>query len=381
MNKYFPKEERNTSMNKMSKKMISLQKRICLFFLVVCFVTLSFSSALEKTLWSFSYFGEDDFFYQPSDIEVDFKRSLIYVADSGNKRVVVFDFNGKYLKTVGNPGQGPGEFSKPTGICVLEDSSLAVVDFGNRRIHIFNESGDFIRAIDCKSVPVADLIFYEDRIYTVSSHGTSGYNLNMRSKAGTQPLVSILSEEGDLLKSITIKEFPDSHPFIRALNHRVALTLSKDNKLFLPFFAMNVIQFFDLNGEKLGEFDRPMKFKPGPPELQSQRSGKSSDGGTYISMSATLDMVTKDAKIGPDGNLYLLTYTESLKKQMKRIKSRKDRPPLPMQFDVIDPKAKKLLKNIECDAGAVAFALIDKNRLVYIYEDSEGEVVFKCIEN
>lgn len=77
MNKYFPKEERNTSMNKMSKKMISIQKRICLFFLVVCFVTLSFSSALEKTLWSFSYFGEDDFFYQPSDIEVDFKHSLI----------------------------------------------------------------------------------------------------------------------------------------------------------------------------------------------------------------------------------------------------------------------------------------------------------------
>ena len=38
--------------------------------------------------------GDDDFFHRPSDIEVDRLQSLIYIADSGNHRIVVFDFEG-----------------------------------------------------------------------------------------------------------------------------------------------------------------------------------------------------------------------------------------------------------------------------------------------
>ena len=72
-----------------------------------------------KTIWSFSYFGEDDYLYMPSDIEVDHTRSLIYVADSGNNRILVFDFDGKLQKIIGREGQGPAEFSRPSGLVIL----------------------------------------------------------------------------------------------------------------------------------------------------------------------------------------------------------------------------------------------------------------------
>jgi hypothetical protein len=55
-------------------------------------------------------------------------------------------------------------------------------------------------------------------------------------------------------------------------------------------------------------------------------------------------------------------------------------PPHPMRVDVIDPETYKSVRSIDIDSGATSFAVLEKNRLVYIYVDDAGQVVFKCIE-
>ncbi len=328
-----------------------------------------------KTIWSFSYFGEDDFLYMPSDIEVDHRRSLIYIADSGNNRILVFDFDGKFQKIVGREGQGPAEFSRPSGLFVFEDGGLAVADHYNKRIQFFDKSGEFVKMISPKSVDVADLIFNNDKIYTISTYGTSGYTPQLRSEKETQPLVNVLDQEGNVTQSLSVNDFPEAQPFLRAIKHRVCLTLSRDQRFFLPHFAMNVIHVFDLEGKKITDFDRPLPFKPETPQLVHQSQDK--DG--IIRMQATMDMITQDAEIGPDGNLYLLTFTQSLMKRFKQ-EDRDSLPPLTMRIDVIDTKTQKLIRSFDIDGGARCFGLLSKNRLVYAYEDSEGELFLKCIE-
>ena len=139
---------------------------------------------------------------------------------------------------------------------------------------------------------------------------------------------------------------------------------------------MNVIHVFDLEGKKISEFDRALPFKPGAPKLIQQISGK--DGA--IRMQATFDFITKDAKIGFDGNLYLLTFTESYMDRAKRKNKGMDLPPHPVRIGVIDTKNHELIRHIECDADTRTFALMDENRIVYAYIDSEGEVILKCIQ-
>jgi hypothetical protein len=328
-----------------------------------------------KTIWSFSYFEEDDFLYMPSDIEVDHVRSLIYIADSGNNRILVFDFDGKLKKIIGREGQGPAEFSRPSGLFVFNKGGLAVADHYNKRIQFFDESGEFIRMISPKSVDVADFIFKDDNIYTIPTFGFSGYSPDVRSKKETQPLVNVLDQEGNVIQSISVEDFPESQSFLRAIKHRVCLTLADDGKLFLPHFAMNVIHVFSLGGDKIGEFDRPLPFKPEAPQLVQQSQGK--DG--IIRMQAKMDMITQDAEIGPDGNLYLLTYTESFMKRLEG-EDRKNLPSMGSKIDVIDTKTYKLIRSFEIDGGAKCIGVLDKNRLVYAYEDSEGELFLKCIE-
>jgi tripartite motif-containing protein 71 len=61
----------------------------------------------------------------------------IFVADSRNDRVQVFTPNGQFLKKFGLKGNGPGEFDRPSGICISPAGEIIVVDFGNNRVQVF----------------------------------------------------------------------------------------------------------------------------------------------------------------------------------------------------------------------------------------------------
>jgi len=197
----------------------------------------------------------------------------------------------------------------------------------------------------------------------------------MHSEKDTQPLFKILDNQGNLIQSVSVDDFPESHPFLRAIKHRVCLALSKDGKLYIPHFAMNMIHVFDLEGKKISEFDRALPFKPGTPKIVRQIS---KDG--IIRMQATFDFITKDARIGPDGNLYLLTFTESYMDRAKRKDKGMELPPHPLRIDVIDTETHEVMRHIEIDGDTRVFSLLNENRIVYVYVDNEGEVIFKCIQ-
>lgn len=90
-------------------------------------------------------------FNSPGGLAVDQYRNL-FVADTQNNRIVVFALesdnfaSGKYAfsLTVGRAGANPGEFNKPIGVAVVPnrivdgDELLAVADSGNKRVQVFN---------------------------------------------------------------------------------------------------------------------------------------------------------------------------------------------------------------------------------------------------
>jgi len=79
----------------------------------------------------------------PFDMAVDAVENL-YVVDAGERNLKVFDKNGRYVKTIGRPGQGPGEFQFPRGICIIPGTAeIVVVDL--QSISTFNPAGGFLR--------------------------------------------------------------------------------------------------------------------------------------------------------------------------------------------------------------------------------------------
>jgi len=99
-------------------------------------------------------------FYRVSDIHVDTDGN-IYVLDSGNYRLQVFNKNGNYIRTIGKRGQGPGEFNTPKCLRLDDETgNIYVVDNMLRKIIIFEKEGKYID----KDIPLVEILsdFYLD---------------------------------------------------------------------------------------------------------------------------------------------------------------------------------------------------------------------------
>ena len=96
-------------------------------------------------LFSFGSQGSGDGeFESPYGVSNDGTR--VYVTDSGNHRVQYFDLIGNYLGQWGSYGTGDGQFQTPMGIAVNGRYAF-VVDNGNNRFQIFSALGTFVIAV------------------------------------------------------------------------------------------------------------------------------------------------------------------------------------------------------------------------------------------
>jgi hypothetical protein len=72
----------------------------------------------------------------------------IYVADTREKHVNVFDSHGGFLRTIGRAGQGPGEIGRIGSIRINSHDELVVIDGNQRKMHCFSLGGEFLRMKD-----------------------------------------------------------------------------------------------------------------------------------------------------------------------------------------------------------------------------------------
>jgi sugar lactone lactonase YvrE len=82
-------------------------------------------------------------FARPGGLAVDQEGNL-YVADSLNNRVEVFDGDGKFISTFGKAGDGPGYFARPKGVAIDSDDHIWVVDGMQDRVQVFNRDAQLL---------------------------------------------------------------------------------------------------------------------------------------------------------------------------------------------------------------------------------------------
>jgi sugar lactone lactonase YvrE len=70
----------------------------------------------------------------------------VWVTDTGNHRLVVYDSNLGSPRLLGQKGPGPLQFEAPVGIAAGPSGLIYVCDTGNRRIQVLDREGRFVRA-------------------------------------------------------------------------------------------------------------------------------------------------------------------------------------------------------------------------------------------
>jgi DNA-binding beta-propeller fold protein YncE len=84
-----------------------------------------------------SFGGGEGQFSRPQGLAFDRAANELYVADSNNHRVVVYDPDGRRLRQFGTPGTAVGELAYPRGIVFCGDGTILLVEFGNHRVQRF----------------------------------------------------------------------------------------------------------------------------------------------------------------------------------------------------------------------------------------------------
>src|SRR5262245_22643199 len=98
----------------------------------------------------------DGLFRQPTDVAWDADGNT-YISDGYiNSRIAKFDRNGDWVKSWGQRGTGPGQFNLPHAIVVDKSNNIYVGDRSNRRIQVFDTDGKFLRMFTIDVPPPAN---------------------------------------------------------------------------------------------------------------------------------------------------------------------------------------------------------------------------------
>jgi hypothetical protein len=82
-------------------------------------------------------------FRSPDDIVID-SHGTLFVADSGNGRIVHLEATGSYVSEWGAKGDAPGQFKMAHGLAIDASDRIYVADRGNNRVQVFTTDGKLI---------------------------------------------------------------------------------------------------------------------------------------------------------------------------------------------------------------------------------------------
>ncbi len=84
---------------------------------------------------------EDEFFGVISKILTD-EKGNVYLLDSQLHLVKIFSKDGEFIREIGRQGEGPGEFTRPTGMLFTKDGNLGVMQAAPGKIVLLTPEGE-----------------------------------------------------------------------------------------------------------------------------------------------------------------------------------------------------------------------------------------------
>ncbi len=205
---------------------------------------------------------EDDnnyLFYRAVDIALDGEEN-IYVLEYRNCRLQKFDKFGNYLQTIGKKGQGPGEFERPTEVC-LDQTTRNIYVKDRRKIKIFDKQGNFLHDILMKYYPYD--IFLD-------SGGNIWGKFSVSQESGQAMYFDQVNTQGEIIQNVV--SFPSGTIFTRSGNttwgishgyiYDLIITKIDDQTYIYGYSKDYVLHVLNSRGEPILKIEKEEPYHP-----------------------------------------------------------------------------------------------------------------------
>jgi hypothetical protein len=203
--------------------------------------------------------------YEPMLSFVDDNEN-IYIIEIKDQVIKVFGPDGKFIKTIGAKGSGPGEFKSMGYLAVTKDGKLVVPDQISRRTSFFDSSGRFLKSFQWQTY-YGNFIMIKSSSYITSEFIYSG------DRQFRQLFVKKVDFNGKEIRSYgefsteepgkIIRQGKYTHFFISPVSTSSIFAGDQDRGLF--YHCVNnkyIIEVYDTSGKLLRKIDRP--YEPVP---------------------------------------------------------------------------------------------------------------------
>ena len=279
---------------------------------------------------------EDVFFIGYGDIVID-DDGNVYVMDSKAQHIKKFDTDGKFLKLIGREGQGPGEFSRPTGL-VCSGDKLVAWDMRAFRFSLFTLEGEPIKSVrhsfsdlgnpqKMRSLPSGEFVVGIEKVH-------------FDPKTPQDFSIVLYSPEMERIKTVyehqvwsNIWGIPNSPNIPMPFSPYVYWDLMPDGKIVIGFSDKYEIGICDKEGGKLASISHaydPVKVTKQDKEIyfKGLTFGRSGPGGTVVSdeppPSVKEHLKFPEFKpafssivVDSEGNILVCTYGKDKKEEYK----------------------------------------------------------------
>ncbi|MFC1563401.1 NHL repeat-containing protein [candidate division KSB1 bacterium] len=239
---------------------------------------------------------ENYILYNPCDVIKDGEGN-IYVLDSGNNRIQKYDNAGKFVKTIGSKGQGPGEFDRTRDFQLDSSNNIVVGDYGNNRFQIFSLEGEFIKTIRFKERIIEFSLMESGNILSWGNYNAfvwrSGENLK------NAHLFAVFNQNGEFIYGFgKVKDYGEFGASFDG--NFVRYEIWKDGNIYVLYNRQNKIEKYSPEGTLLFTADRPLNY-----ELKGEMA-ELPDGQKYLRLPTASFHLGVDYK----GRIWINSYSK-----------------------------------------------------------------------
>lgn len=252
-------------------------------------------------------------FRAPYDIVRDSAGNL-YILDTGDNRIQKLDPRGIFIKTIGRPGQGPGEFQSAFSLDIDEQDNLLVFEPPNMRIQVLSSEGRPLSMIKFDTYSMGQIRQLKPGFII------KGGSINLRA-AIERPkklpkLLEIVDRNGKTNATFgEARDYRDSN--VNSHANSFNFDIDREKNIYASFWYQNRIEKYTSEGVLLWRADRILNYGT---DVIDRGSVERSERGTSIQL-PRMNMVSMGIAVDSKGRIWVNTLRRqmSLEEQGSRV--------------------------------------------------------------